>query len=116
MSRFSDAQMRVLRFWREYTDAHDYAPTIREAMPALGLHSTNAAHQAVERVINREALRRIARNAARAVVLTELGYRLTGGPRGAVVVEFPTRCPPCGNQHFRRGKTLCFNCEKGRRA
>jgi len=116
-------QLELLGFWRDFIDAREYPPSVREACDALGIArvSLNAVRDhlsALERkgLVLRNGPRRHRGHAqSRTVTLTDLGQQYAPSlrkklpPTSTVVTE--RKCS-CGASFFLVGHVSCGHCER----
>ncbi len=67
-------QLEVLRFVANYVDEEGYPPSLKEVSSHLG-NSINASNQTMKSLIRRGLIHRKAHGAARAITVTEDGWR-----------------------------------------
>jgi repressor LexA len=81
----SDRQRRIMAFIREYLEAHNYPPTIREIGQAAGISSTSVVKYNLERLVEKGLIERSEE--------VSRGLRLKDGPslvpRGPGIVSIP---------------------------
>jgi repressor LexA len=81
----SDRQRRIMIFIREYLEAHNYPPTIREIGQAVGISSTSVVKYNLERLVEKGLIERSGE--------VSRGLKLTDGPdlvpRSGGIVAIP---------------------------
>ena len=75
----SDRQRRIMLFIREYLEAHNYPPTIREIGQAVGISSTSVVKYNLERLVEKGLIERSGE--------VSRGLKLKDGP--SLVPHFP---------------------------
>jgi repressor LexA len=81
----SDRQRRIMVFIREYLEAHNYPPTIREIGQAVGISSTSVVKYNLERLVEKGLIER-SEEVSRGLKLKD-GPSLV--PRGPGIVSIP---------------------------
>lgn len=102
-------QRQLLLFWAAHIHEHGYPPTLREALPHMGMRATNALRDLLYG-LERRGLMVVADGVARGAVVTKLGWALLGATSSrakTVEVLAPMVCQRCGATTF---KFPCFMC------
>ena len=100
MSSLSDRQRRILVFIMDFTEVHDYPPTIREIGEEVGITSTSVVNYNLAKLEDmnlltrqREVSRGLSLNRAK---LADMGITGANGGNGTVKLASAPPCLRCG--------------------